>query len=282
MSRVKTGALVVGALVAASLTGGLVGGGAAVALVRSAYNGPVEASALPEMVVNSTELGEPVTLRIHLPMGFEPAADRSYPVFWVLDGPANGDHVAGTLRTLQLVDLAQPSIVVEVPASSRGRASDFIPPRDGGRPDAHADRFHRFLEREAGPALRAAYPVGDTEVLVGHSLGGLFALYALLVHPESFDAYFAFSPSVWVDDEAILGDLDARAEADGRLPTALYVSLGSREGNEMRSGFDAVTARLREWEPSGLRWTSMLTEGAGHGNNPELSFPVAVRWLFDG
>jgi predicted alpha/beta superfamily hydrolase len=278
VSRLKTGALVVVALLVAAAAGGLVGGGAAVALIRTAYNGPVASARLPEVLVSSVELGEPVTLGVHVPLEYEADPSRAFPVLWVLDGPSQGKQVARTMQTLSRIGIAEPSIVVEVPSSSRGRSADFIPPWENGSPDAQADRFHRFLVHEAIPAVAERYRVGNTRVLVGHSLGGLFTLYALLQEPSLFDGYFAFSPAVWVRDRQILTDLERAGTSLSVVPTNLFLSLGATEGNRMLSGFEAVEGILESWPASGLRWKATITEGADHGTNPELSFPVAMQW----
>jgi predicted alpha/beta superfamily hydrolase len=278
LSRLKTGVLVVAAILAAAISGGIVGGAAAVALVRNAYNGPVESAALPELLVNSDELGEPMTLRVHLPIEYTTDPDRTFPVLWVLDGHSQGALFARSMQTLSRIEVAEPSIVVEVPSSSRGRQSDFIPPWENGPPNARADRFLRFLEGEAIPAVAKAYRANGARVLVGHSMGGLFTLYALLQTPSLFNGYFAFSPSVWIADEQILGELERAAPAASAVPTRLFLSLGETEGNQMLSGFRALETVLASWPASGLRWQATITGGADHGSNPELSFPVAARW----
>lgn len=278
MSRLKTGLLVVAAILAAAVSGGVVGGAAAVALVRNAYNGPVEPAILPELLVNSDELGEPMTLRVHLPIEYTSDLDRAFPVLWVLDGRSQGAQVARSMQTLSRVEMVEPAIVIEVPSSSRGRQSDFIPPWEKGPPDARADRFLRFLESEAIPAIAEAYRVDGAGILVGHSMGGLFTLFALIRQPSLFDGYFVFSPSVWVGDEQILGELTRAAPSSSALPASLFMSLGEEEGNEMLSGFRAVETILATWPASSLRWQATITGGADHGSNPELSFPVAARW----
>lgn len=282
MSRLQTGALVVAAIVAAAVSGGLVGGGAAVALVRNAYNGPVESTVVPEVVVNSAELGEPMTLRVRLPLEYEADPNQAFSVLWVLDGSSQGTHAARTIETLSRIGLAEPSIVVEVPGSSRGRRSDFTPPWDDRSPDSRADRFLGFLVGEAMPAVADAYRVKEDHVLVGHSLGGLFSLYALLERPSLFDGYFVSSPSTWIEDEKILDQLETAAASEAVLPTCLFLSLGAAEGNEMASGFETLETILESWPASGLRWEATITEGADHGSNLRLSLPMAVRWYFDG
>ena len=219
-----------------------------------------------------------MTLRVHLPVEYDSDPDRSFPVIWVVDGPSQGAQVARSMQTLSRIEISEPSIVVEVPSSSRGRQSDFIPPWEDSAPDAQADRFYRFLEDEAIPAVAEAYRVNGSRVLVGHSMGGLFTLYALLQQPSLFDGYFVFSPSVWVGGEQILGELERATPSPNSVSTQLFLSLGESEGYEMLSGFEALETILASWPSSGLRWQATITEGADHGSNPELSFPVAARW----
>lgn len=282
VSRIQTAALLAAVILVAGLSGGLVGGGAAIALVRNAYNGPVQHAEAPELVVNSMELGEPIALRIRLPREYESRPDESFPVFWLLDGPAQGGHAARAAEVLSRADVTEPLIVVEVPSSSRGRRADFTPPWRGGPSDAQADRYLEFLRSEAMPAVAEAYRVGEEQVLAGHSLGGLFAIYALLSDPVLFDGFFAFSPSVWLGDEEIVEEVESAAQRRLQAPTSLYLSLGDDEGNEMLSGFESVRARLASWDGSRLRWRAEITAGADHGSNPVLSFPAALKWFFEG
>lgn len=96
--------------------------------------------------------------------------------------------------------------------------------------------------------------------------------------PALFNGYFAFSPSVWIADEQILGELERAAPASSAVPPRLFLSLGETEGNQMLSGCRALETLLASWPTSSLRWQATITGGADHGSNPELSIPVAARW----
>ena len=276
MTRLKVVLLVAVLLVVAAGVGGLVGAGAAIALVKSSYNGPVDARSRTEVVVHSEVLGETVVLGLHLPTEYSLEPDRTFPVLWVLDGPAQGTDVHRSTQTLARIGAAEPSIVVEVPHSGSGRTVDFTPPNEASTGTGHADRYLRFLESEAIPAVEETFRTASDRVLVGHSLGALFALFALAERPDLFDAYFAFSPSVWVGGEAIIPLLQAALPRTRTGEAFLYVSLGAQEDNEMASGFEALRATLEAHAPTELRWQMELTAGADHGSNPILSFPVAA------
>jgi predicted alpha/beta superfamily hydrolase len=113
-------------------------------------------------------------------------------------------------------------------------------------------------------------------VLVGHSLGGFFALFALAERPSLFDAYFVFSPSVWVADRAIIPRLRRALLQPLEGETFLYASLGAREGNRMASSFEELRETLMSIASPELRWQLDITAGADHLSNPILSYPVAA------
>ena len=278
MSKLKVGLLVAAVLVVAALAGGLVGAGAAIALIKTAYNGPTESLAVTEIVVHSEALGESVRLGVRLPDEYASEPDRDFPILLVLDGQSQGMPIFDAMRILSIVGVAEPAIIVEVPSSSAGRAQDFTPPRDlmttaGGR----ADRFLHFIETEAIPAIESQLPVDSTRILVGHSLGGLFVLYALAQTPGLFDGHFAFSPSTWVGDGAIVPVLERSLNQTSFPETSVYLSLGELERNRMLDGFEATLTTLRSTAPNGLTWHADIVPGADHGDTPARSFPLAAR-----
>jgi len=276
MTKFKIGLLVMAGLVVAAGTGGVVGAGAAIALIKTSYNGPVNADPRSELAVHSDVLGESVQLGIRLPIEYASDPDRRFPVLWVLDA-SHGDMVYRATQTLAQAGIGEPSIVVELPRTSAGRTEDFTPPQPimhwtGGQ----GDRFLRFLETEAIPAVEGAFRTDSVRILVGHSLGGLFTLYAFAERPLLFKAHFAFSPSTWVGNQAIVSILQRTLRERDTGETFLYLSLGSDEGNRMLSGFEAVRATLTSDAPPRLRWQMDITAGADHGSNPTLSYPIAV------
>ncbi|MGW8281965.1 MAG: alpha/beta hydrolase [Gemmatimonadota bacterium] len=277
MNRLPAGLLAVAALIVAAAIGGVVGGGAAITLVKTAYNGPVVFPVQSEIAVHSDVLGETIVFRVHTPVEYGSDSERRFPVIWVLDGSSQGEGVHRATRTLSRISAAEPSIVVEVPHTSAGRTEDFTPPHDlqttaGGQ----ADRLLRLLESEAMPAVNQAFRTDSVNVLVGYSLGGLFSLYAFTESPMLFDAWLVFSPSVWVGDEAIIPVLDQALREPREIDTYLFVSVGADEGGDMRSGVEAVRAALETAAPAGLDWRVEITVGADHFSNLELSYPVAL------
>ncbi len=73
----------------------------------------------------------------------------------------------------------------------------------------------------------------DRQALFGHSLGGLFTLYALFNHPASFQSYSAADPSIWWNDRSILKDKDqfVTSSKDSPRPIRLLIETSGKRGN---------------------------------------------------
>ena len=54
-----------------------------------------------------------------------------------------------------------------------------------------ADKFLKYLEEELIPAIEAKYHTQPYRVIIGHSLGGLLAMYAFSAKPYLFQAYIS-------------------------------------------------------------------------------------------
>jgi predicted alpha/beta superfamily hydrolase len=64
-------------------------------------------------------------------------------------------------------------------------------------------------------------------------MGGLFVLNALFESPNAFEHFVSISPSVWLNDHAIMPKAKQFIEQSKHENTALYLSLG----DENRQGY---------------------------------------------
>lgn len=168
-----------------------------------------------------------------------PPPRSGWPVLYLLDGNAafdflTADHLA-LVPGLMLVGIGYDT---DRQFAREQRTLDFTAPDgpgDGIRPDpVHPGRMAGgaalFLDRLTGPLRAAAeqdLPVDPARrSLWGHSFGGLFTLYALLSHPDSFSRFAAISPSIWWD-EGLIRRVAAQSGTAVRPP--LLVALGDRE-----------------------------------------------------
>lgn len=145
---------------------------------------------------------------------------------YVLDGNALGLTATEAFRRRRTVESAQPDTIVvsigypdTIPDSpySLHRGYDYQPPVCATCPPAplpgvpsNADNFIEFIDNVLRPWVRhTAFPNVDfsRDALYGHSFGGLFVLYALLVRPDLFDTFLAASPALFWNNDYILNQL---------------------------------------------------------------------------
>ncbi|MBA4057925.1 MAG: esterase, partial [Marivirga sp.] len=160
----------------------------------------------------SKTLNEVRKLYIYVPEDKTDSTEK-YPVVYLLDAATHFHYVAGLIRQLALNDLCPKMIVVGIPNTDRTR--DMTPThvaqisgdsawaeKTGG-----GENFTKFIGDELIPYIDSHYPATSYRTLIGHSFGGMFCLEVLRNHPALFNNYLSIDPSLWWDDQKLLGEL---------------------------------------------------------------------------
>ncbi|HET7041732.1 MAG TPA: alpha/beta hydrolase-fold protein [Gemmatimonadales bacterium] len=176
-----------------------------------------------------------------------------------------------------------PMIVVGIHNTDRGR--DFTPPaRDGWNPPPEvgasggADRFLRFLGDELAPWVERRYRTAPMRVLVGHSLGGLFALHALVRRPDLFTGYVVMEPSTWWNGGRDLADAVAALGTPAtRNARVMLVNTEPTTVDTTASGGDR--AMVRTLRIAGETHTSMALTGMIGGLRAMFADFRAPQWV---
>ncbi len=190
--------------------------------------------------IHSTVLGEDRMLHIALPQGYHPDSAARYPVIYVLDGGADEDfiHISGLVQfaSFPWIEWLPPSIVVGIANVDRKR--DFTSPTTNAVDKAEfptaggSAAFMLALREELVPFIGSRYRTSDVRMLIGQSLGGLFAAEVLMKDPGLFDRYLIVSPSLWWDDGSLLEVEPGFALHPDQAPKQVYIAVG-REGKVM-------------------------------------------------
>ena len=156
--------------------------------------------------IDSRALGERRTIDVALPRGYETGGER-FPLIVVLDGESQHEVASGIARFYARTSIMPGAIVVGVRNTRRTRDMTPTPMRGFTVPPeastgGGADRLVSFLGDELIPRLDSMYRTAPLRVLVGHSLGGLFALHTMNSHPALFTGIVAMEPSIWWNDQA--------------------------------------------------------------------------------
>ena len=253
--------------------------------------------------LHSEILDEQRSIWVHVPGEATGAifSETTYPVLYLLDGPGHFHAVTGMLKNLGDNGIVPNMVVVAIPNTDRTRDltpshvdemfgdSSFVETSGGG------DKFLEFMEKELIPYVEENYPVTGYRTFVGHSFGGLTAVYALFSRPALFHNYVAIDPSLWWDDWMLVKTADAVLEGSGLEGRALFVGVANtmdegmdlsrvqedtaRSSNHIRSILGFIDT-LENKADSPLEFGWKYYEDDDHGSVPLITEYDAFRFLF--
>lgn len=183
---------------------------------------------------------------------------RHYPVVYVLDGDSHFFNLAAMVKQMSenAAGLQFPEMIV-VAIQNTDRNRDLTPTRDTtehrmGPPNQNhsggGEQFLSFISGELIPHIDSLYATTPYRVFIGHSLGGLTVVNALIHHKDMFNAYLAIDPSMMWDRFRLLH------EAQALLPATDYSgrSLFMATANSLQNGLD-TTGVMRDtvWPAGG-------------------------------
>ena len=123
-------------------------------------------------------------------------------------------------------------------------------PKTGGR-----DAFFDFINHQVKAEIEKRFVIDKgKQSLFGHSLGGLFTLYALFNHSDSFQTYASADPSIWWNGRSILADKDQfvkEFKANPRPIRLLIENSGKRGERPGQSKEDTERLKKLRGGPSG-------------------------------
>lgn len=240
----------------------------------------------------SNTLDESRDIIVGLPAGYE-SDSVAYPVVYLLDGKSNFLHTIASTRFLAASGRIPEVIVVAIPNTDRIR--DLTPSTEedslGVFPTAGgANNFLEFISAELKPFIAENYRTRTHSILIGHSLGGIFALHALVHRPQVFDAYIAISPSLWWDNQRLVAQADSAFDYFGGRVGALYMTLGNEasitsdgnQGNEMLGGALKFVGIMEEKVSDAFSWEFKHMESETHGSVPLRSTYDGLEKIFNG
>lgn len=245
------------------------------------------AGTVKTLTLKSTVLGEERRVLVRTPAGYE-TNNVKYPVLYMTDGDGHMNHTASTIEFLTRNGRISELIVVGVTNTDRTRdltpakslqknaAGELQFPTSGG-----ADNFLKFFETELIPEVEKQYRVQPYRVFAGHSLGGLFAIHAMISKPGLFNSYIAVSPSLqWVDGET-LGRAEDFLKNQKDLNLTLYVSLGDERGG-IGDSFQSFKQLLSKTNIKGFEWQADHMMDEDHGSVVLRSHYAGLRKIYEG
>lgn len=249
--------------------------------------GNAGAAGVTKFTLKSTVLGEDRVILVRTPAGYD-TNKHGYPVLYMTDGDAHIAHTSSTIEFLARNGRMSEAIVVGITNTDRMRDLSPTKPATKGATGAPqfptaggADNFLKFIETELIPEIEKRYRVRPYRILAGHSLGGLFAVHAMLARPDVFNSYVAVSPALNWDNQATVKRAEEFFKNRKELNATLFVSLGNEPG-PIEDGFHQFKQLLEKNQTKGLEWDAQQWADEDHGSVVLRSHYFGLRKVYDG
>ncbi len=237
--------------------------------------------------LKSAETGRSYDIYIRPPEGYGQGSQK-YPILYLLDGQWDfklldsiygGLHYDGFVPEIFIVGITYSGAN---PDYNSLRAMDYTPFRDPSIPGSgDAPKFLAFLKKELFPLIESNYRVDSSQrVLMGHSFGGTFTLYALFSEPELFSGYVAGSPSVVFGGDFAFEQEAKYASSHQDLPARLFLFVGGSE--QLRYPVEQFIQVLRGRNYPGLQMETRTLEDERHAGVKPEGFNRGLRYIFQG
>lgn len=266
--------------------------GALVALCCGATRAAADSYSIPNTEVrslHSSHTGVDYQLFVSLPGDYS-SSSKTYPVVYMLDADYSFALVRNVVQhfveredlpPLILVAIAYPGAATNRETYKMNRTRDYTPvyAPDGGygaeyqRVSGGAEKFRAFIARELVPYVERNFRVDPADrTIIGHSYGGLFATYVLLVQPTLFNRYIVVSPSLWYSNRIVFTMEEEAAQSGLRPAARAFFSVGELENPAMAGDLTALVNKLKSRGNGNLQLTLRIFEHELHNS----VFPGAV------
>lgn len=257
--------------------------------------------------VYSQILGEKRAIWIYVPrQESNPAmAPKKFPVIYLLDGDNHFGFVTSLVRQLSegFTHFLPEMIIVGIPNTDRLRD---LTPTHITRTDTYTDsnlfrttgggpQFLSFLETELFRYVDSIYPTFPHRTFIGHSLGGLMVIEAMLKRQQMFNAWISIDPSLWYDNRKLTRDSEKFLAVKSMQQESLYLAIA----NNLKPGMDTLRMRsdttastgdtraifdfaglLRSHPETGLDWQYRYYIEDDHGSVPMIAEYDGLRFVF--
>jgi predicted alpha/beta superfamily hydrolase len=246
--------------------------------------------------IYSEILKEQRYLEIVLPEDYVPGRDAPdrvarTGVIYVTDGEWN-TVIASHIEHFLEIQFIPQHIIVGIDDAPKGKRNlrfrDLTPTHDPNDHDPVAnggsgggDAFLAFISTELMPYINHKYANDGKNILFGHSLGGLFGMYALLKNPQAFTGYLLADPSLWWNHGELVKM--ARDKLAGLPDTAKFLFIAGRSGEALKGMGDVgMDSALKEQARGSLRWKSVAYDDETHNSMPFRTLYDGLKFIYRG
>lgn len=207
-------------------------------------------------------LNEQKTIVIIPPYNYKDNKNKKFPVVFVLDPGNNLFATFGIVNYYSDMLKIMPRMII-VGIVSNDREKDYLPTPSSDQPTGGgADKFLKFISDELISFVESSYPASSDRCIIGHSAGGLFAIYALINRPEIFNNYICIDPSLWYDNQSMIKEIPCLFKNNKSLSKSLFISMS----NEKDMGIYPFLEILEKTAPKEFNWDFIHYKNETHNS----------------
>jgi len=202
------------------------------------------------LTFHSTILNEDRIVMISLPDDYN-SSTKTYPVLYMPDGQWHFIHTTQAVGNLSGQGIIPKMIIIAVQTLDN-RSRDLAASKEpDGNLGGGATTFLSFMKKELIPFIEKNYRTYPYRILSGSSFGGIFTTHAFLSDPEYFNAYLAYSPSMWWEDKYYIKSIEKLLSERRDLKSYFYIDVAN-EGLEM--GVNELAKIFTDKAPENFKW----------------------------
>jgi predicted alpha/beta superfamily hydrolase len=197
--------------------------------------------------IHSKILNENRTYSVYLPASYKSNPYKKYIVAYVLDGERSKflevSGIAQSMHSSLNSKLQIPELII-VAIENTNRTRDFTPTNSlnyldkedisAFKSSGKANDFMNFIDKELMTEINKSYRTVSQNMIIGHSMGGLFALHCLLEKPKLFSYYLLIDPSWFWDHNYIGKRAKEILEKQTDLKARIYIALANNFHEDKR------------------------------------------------
>lgn len=207
------------------------------------------------------------------------APKNGYNVLYMLDGNKQFPMLINLYT-----EMKNPPLIVAIGYDTNlayettNRTYDYTPKAEGDSYDkgGGAEEFYQFIEQKLKPLITSKYPINtQKQVFFGHSFGGLFGLYVMFNHSDSFSDYIIASPSLWWGDGIIIPTSKPFIKSH---PSSIVITIGGLENHPSKSPLNAQSL-ARKLSDQNQNVIFIEFEGKTHGQVIEDTLKTTLKMM---
>jgi len=213
----------------------------------------------------SIKTGDTYEIMIRKPKNFDPT--KAYHLVYFTDAGIN----SGKTILSQPEESIKNCILIGIAHKGNWeskRQRDFIPSDAGGYSNkdfGQASKFYLFMKEELTPYINKKFNNAKSKIFIGHSFGGLLALYMSIRENKLFDHYYAISPSVWANYNELMKIEKQYASKNKSYNSNISIYAGSLEFlNKVLSSSQEFYTTVKGRNYTGLSITRSVISGVNH------------------